>query len=75
MMLHFLIGLAVCIWIAERVTHLSAPWRERRRQIHNYREGLPLARPWLSADEIERSVEDTFGVKPRRRQKSVRLGH
>jgi hypothetical protein len=29
-MLHFIIGLAVCIWIAERVTHYWIWWRENR---------------------------------------------
>lgn len=30
-MLHFLIGLAVCIWIAERVAHYWMGWREDRQ--------------------------------------------
>ena len=29
-MLHFLIGAAVCIWIAERVVHYWIGWRENR---------------------------------------------
>lgn len=37
-MLHFIIGLAVCIWIVERIVHLSAPWRERRRVAREIRE-------------------------------------
>ena len=31
-MLHFLIGAAICIWIAERVTHYWREWRWRRQQ-------------------------------------------
>jgi hypothetical protein len=29
-MLHFLIGTALCIWIAERVTHYCSEWRHRK---------------------------------------------
>ena len=29
-MLHFLIGLAVCIWIAERIAHYWREWRHRK---------------------------------------------
>jgi hypothetical protein len=29
-MLHFIIGLAVCIWIAERVAHYWIGWRHRK---------------------------------------------
>ena len=52
-MLHFLIGLAVCIWIAERVTHYCSEWRWRRQQRRyvrwlqgeDIRSGLP---PWVT---------------------------
>ena len=30
-MLHFLIGTALCIWIAERVAHYWIGWRENRQ--------------------------------------------
>jgi len=29
-MLHFLIGLALCIWIAERIAHYWSTWRLNR---------------------------------------------
>ena len=29
-MLHFLIGIALCIWIAERIAHYWMGWRENR---------------------------------------------
>jgi hypothetical protein len=29
-MLHFLIGLALCIWIAERVAHYWSEWQHRK---------------------------------------------
>jgi hypothetical protein len=29
-MLHFLIGCALCIWIAERVAHYWGEWRHRK---------------------------------------------
>jgi hypothetical protein len=52
-MLHFLIGTAVCIWIAERVTHYWGEWRWRRQQRRyvrwlqgeDIRTGLP---PWVT---------------------------
>jgi hypothetical protein len=36
--LHFLIGVAVCIWIAERV----ARFLEHRRQKRNYKRGMAM---------------------------------
>ena len=52
-MLHFIIGLAVCIWIAERVWHYCSEWRWRRQQRRyvrwlqgeDIRTGLP---PWVT---------------------------
>ena len=29
-MLHFIIGTALCIWIAERVAHYCSEWRHRK---------------------------------------------
>jgi len=62
-MLHFLIGLALCIWIAERIAHYWGPRRERRRQIRNMREGLPLACPWMSPAEIDEYINDVYGLR------------
>ena len=60
-MLHFLIGLALCIWIAERITRRR---REHRLQIRNLREGLRLARPWQTGAEIDKYVDDVYGAGP-----------
>jgi hypothetical protein len=65
-MLHFLIGVAVCIWIVERVWRVLGPWREQRRQLRNLREGLRLARPWLSGEDIDKYVDDVYGRTPAR---------
>ena len=62
-MLHFLIGTALCIWIAERVTHYVRPWRERRRQIRNMRQGMRLLRPQVPGDNIDKYVDDLYGIK------------
>ena len=65
-MLHFIIGLAVCIWIAERVAHYWREWRERRRQISNLRRGLRLADIHRSGEEIDKYVDDLYGIRCRK---------
>ena len=49
-MLHFLIGVAVCIWIAERV----ARFLENRRQKRNFQRGLKLLSPETQAEYANR---------------------
>lgn len=62
-MLHFVIGLAVCIWIAERVTHYIRSWREQRRQISNMRRGMRLLYPHVPGEQIDKNVDDRYGIR------------
>jgi hypothetical protein len=56
-MLSFLISVAVCIWIVERIVHLSAPWRERRRFAREIRE-INAEREAQRLAELHRSRQD-----------------
>ena len=59
-MLHFIIGTALCIWIAERVWHYCSEWRWRRQQRRyvrwlqgeDIRSGLP---PWVTPSPLPQS--------------------
>jgi hypothetical protein len=56
-MLHFLIGTAVCIWIAERVTHYWGEWRWRRQQRRYVR--------WLQGEDIRSGLPPWVKLSPK----------
>ena len=55
-MLHFLIGLALCIWIAERVAHYCSEWRWRRQQRRYVR--------WLQGEDIRSGLPPWVTLSP-----------
>ena len=72
-MLHFVIGLALCIWIAERVWHYWIGWRWRRQQRRYVR--------WLKGEDIRTGLPPWVKLLPqpepeleRRRDTYVTVG-
>ena len=55
-MLHFLLGLALCIWIGKRVTHYCSKWRWRRQQRRYVR--------WLQGEDIRTGLPPWVKLSP-----------
>jgi hypothetical protein len=63
MMLHFLIGTAVCIWIAERAWHYASAWRLHRAARRSLQWPPPDFSPLAPRYEPEQRGADRRALK------------